>query len=241
MAATQLRIPAVDRRQQILERATELFARQGYGRTTTREIAQQAGVNEAIIFRHFASKEELYWAVIENQMRCRGGREQLRSAIQAGGGDAKVLTAIAEKILQRDVTLSRLLLFTALENHRLSHRFFRTHVAQYYEELAEYVQQGVAEGRFRKLDPMLAARGFLGMMAYHFLVQELYGGKRYRQFDAGKVCDTMVNIWLEGMQPRAVPTSTGSGNGHNAAKRNGEAGGSGKSRGDARKQKKDDR
>lgn len=224
MATAQLRVPAEDRRQQILERATDLFARQGYGRTTTRQIAQRAGVNEAIIFRHFPSKEDLYWAVIEHKIHTRGGREQLRSAIQAGGGDVAVLTRIAEKILQRDTTLSRLLLFTALENHRLSHRFFRTHVAQYYEVLADYVQRGVAEGRFRSVDPMLAARGFLGMMIYHFLVQELFGGKRYQEFEAQEVCETLVGIWLDGMQPRPRRGTLGSGNGDKGPGHNGRNG-----------------
>jgi AcrR family transcriptional regulator len=53
MSTSQVRIPAEERRQQILELATELFARQGYQGTTTRQIAQQVHVNEAIIFRHF--------------------------------------------------------------------------------------------------------------------------------------------------------------------------------------------
>ena len=129
MSTSQVRIPAEERRQQILDLATELFARQGYQGTTTRQIAQQVRVNEAIIFRHFPTKEELYWAVIENQIRIRAGRARLEARLAAGGSDRDVLTAIAEELLSRDATLSRLLLYTALENHELTHRFFRTHVA----------------------------------------------------------------------------------------------------------------
>src|SRR5574340_66718 len=213
MATATLRVPAQDRRQQILELATRLFARRGYQGTTTRQIAEQAGVNEAIIFRHFPSKEHLYWAVIEHQIRRRGGRERLRAELQAEGSDAEVLTALAERLLRRDTTLSRLLLFTALENHKLSHRFFRTHVAQYYEVLADYVRRGIAARRFRAVDPLLAARGFLGMVVYHFLIQELYGGKRYQDFDRETVCQTLVGIWLAGMQPQPPPPRTG----HNGA------------------------
>ena len=217
MGSATLRVPAQDRRQQILELATRLFARRGYQGTTTREIAERAGVNEAIIFRHFPSKEHLYWAVIEHQIGRRGGRERMRRALAAEGSDAEVLTALAERLLRRDTTLSRLLLFTALENHKLSHRFFRTHVAQYYEVLADYVRRGIAAGRFRAVDPLLAARGFLGMVIYHFLIQELYGGKRYQDFDRGKVCQTLVGIWLAGMQPpgRAHSGARQGGNGCN--------------------------
>lgn len=200
MSTSQVRIPAEERRQQILELATVLFARQGYQGTTTRQIAQQVHVNEAIIFRHFPTKEELYWAVIENQIRIRAGRERLEAKLAAGGSDREILTAIAEELLSRDVTLSRLLLYTALENHELSHRFFRTHVAQYLELLADFIRRGTAEGRFREVDPLLAARGFLGMLVYHFQIQELFGGKRLQTFDSYQVSETLVDLWLRGME-----------------------------------------
>jgi AcrR family transcriptional regulator len=204
MATPHFRVSAEDRRQQILEVATGLFARQGYEGTTTRQIAQRASVNEAIIFRHFPSKEDLYWAVIENQCRIRRGRAGLETRLAAGGSDREVLGAIAEELLTRDVTLSRLLLFTALENHELSHRFFRTHVAQYLEMLAEYVRRGIEQGRFRAVDPMLAARGFLGMLVYHFQIQELFGGKRVQDYDPREVSRTLVDIWLRGMEAAAA-------------------------------------
>ena len=200
MSTSQVRIPAEERRQQILELATELFARQGYRGTTTREIAQRVQVNEAIIFRHFPTKEDLYWAVIENQIQIRAGRVRLEAKLAAGGDDRATLTAIAEELLSRDVTLSRLLLYTALENHELSHRFFLTHVAQYLEMLADYIRQGVAEGRFREVDPLLAARGLLGMLVYHFQIQELFGGKRVQTFDPHQVSETLVDLWLKGME-----------------------------------------
>jgi AcrR family transcriptional regulator len=200
MSTSQVRIPAEERRQQILELATELFAKQGYQGTTTRQIAQEVHVNEAIIFRHFPTKEELYWAVIENQIQARGGRARLEEKLSAGGSDRELLTAIAQELLGRDVTLSRLLLFTALENHELTHRFFRTHVTQYLDVLADYIRKGIAGGRFRDVDPALAARGFLGQLVYHFQIQELFGGNRVQTFEPHQVAEIMVDIWLRGME-----------------------------------------
>src|SRR5215207_2497876 len=59
------RMCAGDRRRQIAEVAMRLFSERGFRGTTTKEIAQAAGVSEAIIFRHFATKEELYTAIID--------------------------------------------------------------------------------------------------------------------------------------------------------------------------------
>ena len=207
MSATQVRVSAQDRRQQILELATELFARQGYEGTTTRQLAERAGINEAIIFRHFPSKQELYWEVIEQQCAGRGGLTRLREKLAAETGEREVFVAIAREMLDRNKLLMRLLLYSALEKHQLSERFFRTHVAQYYEVLAEYIQKGIEEGRLRATDPMLAARGFLGMLVYHFQIQELFGGKEYQDFDRQKVAETYVDIWLQGMERRAERSS----------------------------------
>src|ERR1035438_4963630 len=61
-----LRLPASDRRLQLVETALDFFSRKGFGGTTTKEIAAAAGVTEAIIFRHFPSKQDLYNAVIDH-------------------------------------------------------------------------------------------------------------------------------------------------------------------------------
>ncbi|MGH9521739.1 MAG: TetR/AcrR family transcriptional regulator [Terriglobales bacterium] len=200
MASTHTRVPAEGRRLQIIEVATALFARQGFNGTTTRQIAQRAGVNEAIIFRHFPTKEDLYWAVIESQCSVRGTRATLEARLVDDSDPAEALTAVAEDFLRRDTTLTRLLLFTALEKHELSDRFYRTHVARYFELLADYVRRNIDKGAFRVVDPLLAARSFIGMLFHHFHVQELYGGKKYQQFDVTDVARTLVDVWLRGVQ-----------------------------------------
>lgn len=211
------RLSAKDRRQQILQVATGLFARQGFQGTTTREIAAQAGVNEALLFRHFATKDTLYWTIIEELCSVQGRRQRVDGILKAGGSDLQVFTALAREFLirtPRDTELTRLLWFTALENHTLSERFFSTYIAVYYEALAGYIHQRIRQGKFRKIHPLLAARGFLGMVVYHYLVQELFGGEKYQKFDAEEVAATLAAIWLAGMQsPERHPQRKGS-NGH---------------------------
>lgn len=59
------RLPAAKRREQLLEVAADLFATSGYARTTTAQLAKAAGVTEPIIYRHFASKKDLFVALIQ--------------------------------------------------------------------------------------------------------------------------------------------------------------------------------
>src|SRR5262245_61986393 len=168
------RLTADARRERLLAAARKLFSRQGYQGTTTKQIAHEAGVTEAIVFRHFRGKEDLYWSVISAQIAIHDGRSRLKELLDADPlrGDADVFAAIGEDILRRNTKnsdLSRLLLFSALENHKLSHRFFRTYISEYYEVVAQRIRERISSGRFRNMDPLLAARSFIGMFFYHFL------------------------------------------------------------------------
>jgi AcrR family transcriptional regulator len=64
------RMPASDRRSQILDIALNVFSKKGLNGATTKEIAAAAGVTEAIIFRHFPTKQALYQAVLEPRIGC---------------------------------------------------------------------------------------------------------------------------------------------------------------------------
>lgn len=214
-----VRLSAIDRRRQIMRAASGLFARRGYRGTTTREIAERARINEALLFRHFPSKEKLYWAIVEESCSARGRRLKIDKILETGGSDQEVFAAIAREFLARnarDTELTRLLWFTALESHSLSRRFFRTFVAVYYEALAAYIRRRISEGGFGDVDPLLSARGFLGMVVYHFLIQELFGGNKYQTFDPEMVAETLAGVWLNGMQPRGTSVNTNGRNGHHA-------------------------
>ncbi|MGB9304975.1 MAG: helix-turn-helix domain-containing protein [Mycobacterium sp.] len=73
------RMPRAQRREQILEAATRAFARGGFANTGLDAIAAEAGVTAVILYRHFASKADLYREVIDS------GHARLREA--TGGHD----------------------------------------------------------------------------------------------------------------------------------------------------------
>src|SRR5882757_1698979 len=57
------RLKAPQRREQLIEVATKLFAKLGYEATTTASIAEAAGVTEPILYRHFKNKQDLFVAI----------------------------------------------------------------------------------------------------------------------------------------------------------------------------------
>jgi AcrR family transcriptional regulator len=61
-----VRLPAAERRRLLIETAIRVFSEGSYRGTTTAEIARAAGVSEPILYRHFASKRELYLAALDH-------------------------------------------------------------------------------------------------------------------------------------------------------------------------------
>ncbi|MDT5270029.1 MAG: hypothetical protein QOH49_2215 [Acidobacteriota bacterium] len=187
------RMCADERRLQIAEVAMRVFSERGFRGTTTKEIAHAAGVSEAIIFRHFATKEELYTAIIDFK-GCAGasaspvtGRSEQSSVIDkiCGGvseameasDDLAVFQGVALEMLehhQSDPEFLRLLMYIALENHSLGQVFWDKNVRVLYEFLGGYVRRRQREGAFRDVDPYAAVRVFLGSVIHHSLVNLLW-------------------------------------------------------------------
>lgn len=78
-ATARPRLPAVERRQAVLDTACAVFSRSSYRGATTAEIAREAGITEPILYRHFGSKRDLYLACLEEAWR--GFRETAEKAL----------------------------------------------------------------------------------------------------------------------------------------------------------------
>ena len=181
------RMSADQRREQILHTAVDLFSKRGFKGTTTKEIAKAAGVSEAIIFRHFATKDELYGAILHSKSCQDGlhrfpweGNEVLQQAIR-DRDDFAVFYNIALQAMnnhQKDISFMRLLFYSALEEHQLADRFFGEFVSQVYGFIGEYIRERQDEGAMRDIEPRIVVRGFLGMLIHHSLNNILWDKQR---------------------------------------------------------------
>jgi AcrR family transcriptional regulator len=189
---------STERQASLIQAATTLFAKKGFNGTTTKEIAKAAGVSEALVFKHFPTKRALYAAILAEKVTV----SELLSAIEESAkkrDDRRVFTLIASYRIRPgvDPTLLRLLLFSALEGHELSDMFFSKHHKVFYDHLAAYIQTRVEDGAFRQVDPLLAARAFIGMVVHHRLLHEIFGVPMDRSHN--DTVSTYVDIFLHGL------------------------------------------
>ena len=175
-----VRMAAEDRRQQILDVAVQLFSQKGFRGTTTKEIALAAGVNEAIIFRHFATKSELYSAIMDQKSSSADVQalQRVISEAMERGDDRTVFESFAFHIMEfheHDDTAMRILLYSALEGHELAEMIFNNHILKAHNRLAEYIKKRMDEGAFRPTNPIMAVRGFVGMVMNQVQLKKFFG------------------------------------------------------------------
>lgn len=187
-----------ERQASLIQAATTLFAKKGFNGTTTKEIARAAGISEALVFKHFPTKHALYAAILAEKVTV----SELLSAVEESEkkrDDRRVFSLIAGYRIRPgvDPTLLRLLLFSALEGHELSDMFFDKHHKVFYDHLAAYIQTRVEDGAFRQVDPLLAARAFIGMVVHHRLLHEIFGVPMDRSHD--DTVSTYVDVFLHGL------------------------------------------
>jgi AcrR family transcriptional regulator len=147
--STTVRMPAAERRQKLVETAIRVFSEGSYRGTTTAEIAKAAGVSEPILYRHFASKRDLYLAALDHVW------SQVRSHWEAAlEQEENVLAALAVigggNFVSRDCKhqLSELwvqALSEATEDPVLR-KHLRKHMREVHDYFAAMLRRGQEEG-----------------------------------------------------------------------------------------------
>lgn len=152
------------RREQLLQAAIACFARDGFHQTTMADIASEAGITAAAIYRYFPSKEDIVDASARARRQDRAARflpaQQTDDAAQAL---EEVLTAYWERLVQPDdsILLDVQLLSEALRSPRV-----RASVLTSWDDvtrrLEEIIQRGQADGKIDPdLEPNATARLFV--------------------------------------------------------------------------------
>lgn len=178
-----VRMAAEDRKLQILRVAVSLFSQKGFGGTTTKEIAQSAGVSEAMVFRHYATKDELYSAILDHKA-CSGDSMNPEAMVAEAlklKDDRAVFQQLALGALEHhecDPEFQRLLLHSALEGHELAEMFFEKFIRRVYELLGGYITERQRDGAMTQVDPAIVVRAFIGMVIHHSLNNNLWDPQR---------------------------------------------------------------
>ncbi|HTU34507.1 MAG TPA: TetR/AcrR family transcriptional regulator [Candidatus Acidoferrum sp.] len=157
----------------ILNAAATEFAEQGIAGARTDSIAQAARVNKALLYYYFRDKETLYGAVLDHAFA--GMKARVFSVLDRDLAPGEKILAyvgayfdfiasnqIYPKLMQREMMRAR--------EGRSEHidRLIGNYFQPTYRRLGELLQKGIAEGQFRKVDPVHFIPSMIAMIVFYF-------------------------------------------------------------------------
>jgi TetR/AcrR family transcriptional regulator len=157
----------------ILHAAALEFAELGIAGARTDAIAREAGVNKALLYYYFKDKETLYGAVLDEAFsamrvsifQALDSDLPPREKIMAYVGtyfDFIASNQIYPKLMQREMLRAR----EGQSEH--IDRLVKTYFQPIYGRLRELLQRGIAEGEFRRVDPVHFIPSMLAMIVFYF-------------------------------------------------------------------------
>lgn len=212
----RLRMPARHRRQHLIEAAQQIFAASGFRGTSTKAIAEAAGVSEALLFRHFPTKADLYAAILIEKAAATGLAERIEEfrRLAEGDDDEALVRFFVQGTIEnneRDLPFARLMLYAALEGHDLavtSQQIFGNRIAA---TLEDYIRRRQKAGVFKAGDPRLVALGIAALPAYFSQVYRILPLQR-KTFPTSEVVELFTRMVLDSIRVasrEAVSTSGG--------------------------------
>ncbi len=211
--------PGVDRRQQILDAALDVFAEVGFDGATTKQIAAQADVTQGLIYFYFPEgKEELFRAAFEAQATIALAELELDAAERTEPPDVLLPRVLARFIRvmsePRLTNLLRLMGRAALtEHHALrpgadARKVFRELASGLAASLRTYLDEQVARGNARMPDSAIAADMILCTIGMA-MIQRAKGTGNYAALSPEDLANRLCGIYLRGILPTASDTPTG--------------------------------
>jgi AcrR family transcriptional regulator len=206
------------RADKILLAAGQLFARQGYYRTTTREIARLAEVSENTLFRHFDHKEDLFWASLSSYSAGFKFRRDLLEGLTDCHPPEVVVPKIVEMLADTAnyrPELLRLIAVAFIELRAKADEFSLEYISPVFSAINRYLELNIRNGRIRDVDTTMLTAALMMTVLTHPAIYDLIDGKKPIHPDGQEAHRAYSRFWLNlivpkvSAQPRNAPHPAG--------------------------------
>jgi AcrR family transcriptional regulator len=156
-------LPAAERKRRIIRAAQKVFAGASLKGARTRDLAKAADINQATLFEHFASKEELFVAAVVQPLldAMRGMRERAQAyeAAPSPGEMLALAEASCQKHLEAMVQIYPLLVAALFSDPALGRKLYRQQIVPLLKDRADAMRATVRD----TIDPELLALANFGV------------------------------------------------------------------------------
>jgi len=176
-----------DTRAQILNAALRLFSEHGFARTTVRAIARDVGITNAAIYYHFASKQELLEALLEEKGLAPALQKLQQVSTEVALRDALLATARQTMaLMESNREFLRLMLMEALGSEPTAVAAYRKNMERWENGMSRFLEAYTRRGQLRQVDIEVTARQLVTMVVTIFL-GDLVGRFGPHQSKGGKL------------------------------------------------------
>lgn len=186
-------------RTRIFQAAQRLFARQGYDGTSTRDLAQAAGVAEGTLFRHFANKKAILIEVATQ------GWVELLTDLLTELSEMGSYKAVAQVMRKRMLNLHQnadmlRVCFMEAQFHADLREQIQSEVITKMTDVAEaFFQTAMDRGVYRQMNPRTVARIFLGMFMIAGFSQDTIMEEGASPAAMQEMAEGLADVFLNGV------------------------------------------
>ncbi len=187
-------------REQLLKATLKLISEKGYLGATTREIAQEAGVTELTLFRHFGSKERLFEALLNSYTFLPMLRDLLPELTELSCEDALRLLATRFLLSLKERKSMVKILYSEVNVYpEKVRKVYNTFIDEVRATLAGYFNTLQQQGKLRNISPEMAARVFHGLIFSYFRAEEIMGKTGIKKKKMDHDVRDLIDIFLPGI------------------------------------------
>jgi len=160
------------------------------------------GPQEALIYQHFESKENLFGEILRSKIEESAIADYLET-LPAEQPVEQVFRSIATKILDigfRDPLIQKLLIAATVEGNDETRRLFLNWRIPFVAFLEHVIRSGMERGELREVDPLLSARAFVGLVMDCVLSCNLWSELGYSNPDPNDLVANNVPIFVRGLK-----------------------------------------
>ena len=191
-----------DKPQQIIEAAVRVFARKGYYNSRVADIAREAGIAAGTIYLYYETKDDILVTLFRDKMAEFVDAQRKASAGEADAASkVRRLVSLHFRMLEDNPDLADVVQVEL----RQGQKFFRgasgQEIGAYFALIGSVLEEGVAEGRFRRGLPVKVATKMLFGAMDQMATSWVLGKRGYRLADTA---DAVAEIFLQGVAATTV-------------------------------------
>ncbi|OFL45894.1 hypothetical protein HMPREF2772_00520 [Achromobacter xylosoxidans] len=171
-----MRVKTERKRNELVRAAAQVFLARGFDRTLMSEVSERAGCSKGTLYRYFASKEDLYFAVIMELTASgtqpifdtvTGPEVNFEDQLQRFGIE------FVKAAYSPQFQAMRRLVFAPSENQTVSRTVYETAVEPYLVRTTEFISQAMDDGKLRRSDPQVVAWHLCGLLESELMLRFL--------------------------------------------------------------------